>query len=253
MERCVPFGALKQNTTPLLRIRPVKPGRLLRMAAVDDENGKATRGDQGAKLWQKQLAESFGNAVQFHRKRLDLSAVQLSARTRERGFPITRGTISKIESNVRNSKMDVAEVLVLAAALEVAPIDLVFPGYPSTGTFPMPKFPTSAAEAHAWFLGSRDYQPFGRAHAPRADTSMELRQTVERALEGVSRAEESLGLDRLGIPSPGRLSKEQAQAILTDLSIVKFDIERLGGTYAGPAWEHHLKELVEDSATEWGA
>lgn len=215
------------------------------------EGSTAKRGSDEAREWAHGLAENFGDAVHFYRNRLGLSAVQLSARTQEIGYPITRGAIAKIEGNHRNAKMDVAEVLTLAAALEVAPIDLIFPLYPSFGTRATPRFLVHAAEAAAWLSASPDYQPFGRAHSPRAEHSQALREKVQRVYEGIDRTEKKLKFDSRGIPLPSSVTKDEAQAILVDLLVAKHEIETMGGSFAGTSWEHHLRDLVEDPKTDW--
>ncbi|WP_287219585.1 hypothetical protein [Rhodococcus sp. (in: high G+C Gram-positive bacteria)] len=85
-----------------------------------------TRGSAEAKEWAAELAGRVGEEVR--RLRADvhgMSAVQLANKTAELGYPITRGTIAKIESNSRAAKLDVAELLVLAQTLRVPPLQLL--------------------------------------------------------------------------------------------------------------------------------
>lgn len=84
--------------------------------------------DEEAKRWQLETAARVGRAVQKRREVLGWSAAELSRRTAELQYPISRVAISKIESNSRLGKLDLAELLVLAAALKTSPIALVFPG-----------------------------------------------------------------------------------------------------------------------------
>lgn len=56
-----------------------------------------------------------------------MSVSELADVTRELGYPIHRVTLGKIESNNREGKFDVVEVIVLAIALEVEPLHLLFP------------------------------------------------------------------------------------------------------------------------------
>lgn len=69
----------------------------------------------------------MGHGVKRAREQAGLSAAKLEERTRELGYPVTRGTIAKIEGGHREGKFDVNEVVVLATALGVAPLDIVFP------------------------------------------------------------------------------------------------------------------------------
>lgn len=216
---------------------------------VEDSSKK--RGSDEARAWANILSRHFGEAVHFHRNRLQLSAVQLSNRTKEIGYPITRGTIAKIEGNHRNGKMDVAEVLTLAAALEISPVDLIFPRYPSFGTQATPRFLTTAAEAQAWMSASPEYQPFGKAHSPRAEISQALRIRTDRLLEEIARVERKLQFGDYGIPIPQSITRDEARAILTDLDTAKYEIQKMGGSFAGTPWDHHLREFLEDQTTEW--
>src|ERR1700756_3655468 len=86
--------------------------------------------DQAAKEWQVELAGRVGAAIQARRKALRLTAQQLAQRTKELGYPVSRVAISKIEGNFRAGKLDVAELFVLAAALEIPPALLLFPDFP---------------------------------------------------------------------------------------------------------------------------
>lgn len=86
--------------------------------------------DPRAKAWEKQLSGRVGAAVQRLRTELGLTAVQLSERTRSLGYPISRVAITKIENNSRTGKLDVAEWITLAYALDVPPGALLYPDLP---------------------------------------------------------------------------------------------------------------------------
>jgi transcriptional regulator with XRE-family HTH domain len=109
--------------------------------------------NEAAKAWELELAGRVGKAVQARRKALDLTAVQLSERTRELGYPITRVTITKIETNNRVGKVDVAELLVLAVALEIPPALLLFPDFPDGQVATMPGRETENNVAVKWLSG----------------------------------------------------------------------------------------------------
>ena len=158
------------------------------------EGVKATRGSSEAREWAAELAENFGKAVKLYRENLGLSAVQLSNRTKEQGYPITRATLAKIESNSRNAKVDVAEVFTLAAALEVSPRELLFPGKPSKRMRVTQRAEMSSEEAQLWFTGDFMYNEFGGLQRPK------LTQTkmLDQALVNFRRATESLK-ERWGI------------------------------------------------------
>lgn len=122
--------------------------------------------DQDAKKWQKVLAARIGAAVRLRRKALKLTAQELSALTAEHGYPISRAAISKIESNSRAGKVDSAELLILAAALDIPPVLLLVPSFPvGTGKI-LPKLATDGAGAVKWISGRRSHQ---FAHTPGVD------------------------------------------------------------------------------------
>jgi transcriptional regulator with XRE-family HTH domain len=110
--------------------------------------------DRDAKAYEMTRAGWFGTAVSWRRNALKLTASELSRRTAELGYPISRGAIAKIESNVRSGKIDVAEVLVLAAALDIPPVLLLFPQLATDGgAVVLPGLMTSEDEAVRWMSG----------------------------------------------------------------------------------------------------
>lgn len=109
--------------------------------------------DEGARAWELGLAARVGTAVQARRKTLKLTAVQLAERTKGLGYPITRVAITKIEGNSRSGKLDVAELTVLAAALDVAPLELLFPGEADSPVERLPGKTVPTAHAASWFAG----------------------------------------------------------------------------------------------------
>jgi transcriptional regulator with XRE-family HTH domain len=111
--------------------------------------------DQAAKAWQVALAKRVGKAVQKRRKSVGLTAQALSARTVEFGYPLTRVAISKIESNQRSGKLDVAELFVLAAALDIPPALLLFDGYPSKEVEVLPGSMAVSSDAVHWLAGDQ--------------------------------------------------------------------------------------------------
>ncbi len=110
--------------------------------------------DQRAKAWELELSGRVGKAVLRRRKALGLTAVQLADKTRDLGYPITRVAITKIETNKRAGKLDIAEVLVLAVALEIPPALLLFPSFPERGTVELlPGYDVWPPAAVRWLCG----------------------------------------------------------------------------------------------------
>jgi transcriptional regulator with XRE-family HTH domain len=109
---------------------------------------------QEAKTFELTRAHWFGNAVSWRRKALKMTANELSTRTAELGYPVSRPAIAKIEGNLRSGKIDVAEVLVLAAALDVPPVLLLFPQVSTEGGgYVLPSLFTKDDEAVRWISG----------------------------------------------------------------------------------------------------
>lgn len=112
--------------------------------------------DESAKAWQKSTAARIGRAVQSRRRELKLTAASLAARCAELGYPISRVAVGKIESGHREGKLDVAELLALAAALDIPPISLVYPAGPDALVEMTPGEQVPTYHAIAWFGGDRD-------------------------------------------------------------------------------------------------
>ena len=94
------------------------------MPETDDPLGSEPEPD-----WATKLTFSIAGEVRRHRARLGMSAQQLSDKCAELGMPIQRSVLSNLESN-RRTTITIAEILVLAAALQVPPGVLIFPaGY----------------------------------------------------------------------------------------------------------------------------
>lgn len=76
----------------------------------------------------------------------------LASRTAELGLPIGRPTLTKLESGTRQG-ISPAELLVLAAALEVAPVDLLIPVGHQAGFEILPRHVVDPWLALQWFDG----------------------------------------------------------------------------------------------------
>lgn len=112
--------------------------------------------DESAKRWQEDLAVRTGQAIAEMRTRRRLTAVDLANRTRELGYPISRVAISKIENGTRAGKLDVAEIIVLARALNVAPVQLIYPNLPDGPVEVLPGTVVRAREALLWASGEQN-------------------------------------------------------------------------------------------------
>lgn len=105
--------------------------------------------------WQKSMTDAIGREVL--RLRGDRSALWLSNRTEELGFKVSRSGISPLETGKRQS-ISVAEWLILAAALEVPPLQLLFPYYPTGEGEVLPGLNEETYKAGKWFVGDVEYK-----------------------------------------------------------------------------------------------
>jgi hypothetical protein len=142
--------------------------------------------DEAAKAWQKDMAERIGRAVQTRRRELKITAAALARRCAELGYPISRVAIGKIETNHREGKFDLAEWLVLAAALEIPPGLLLFPSYPHGHLKALPGRYTDSYYALKWLAGL--LPPKRRLDGsivgiPKANPGVELIDAVEDRAE----------------------------------------------------------------------
>lgn len=104
--------------------------------------------------WSTQLALSVAHEVRRHRQAQGLSAQQLADRCAEIGMPIQRSVLANLESG-RRTTVTIAEVLVLAAALEIPPALLVFPVGRVDKFAMLPDFEANPLAAVDWFGGIR--------------------------------------------------------------------------------------------------
>jgi transcriptional regulator with XRE-family HTH domain len=76
--------------------------------------------------WQSSLTARIGRNIQEARKHAGVSAQKLADRCTELGLPMHRDTLANLE-NGRRASVTIAEVLILAAALDRAPVALLYP------------------------------------------------------------------------------------------------------------------------------
>jgi transcriptional regulator with XRE-family HTH domain len=106
--------------------------------------------------WSVRVAHGIGKRVAYYRSKADLTASMVSARCGELGLPLDRNVIAKIERGHRNS-VTVDEVCVLAAALNVAPLQLLFGVGTEDEAEPLPGEVREPFRAAQWFTGERPF------------------------------------------------------------------------------------------------
>jgi transcriptional regulator with XRE-family HTH domain len=105
--------------------------------------------------WSADLTRSIAKNLRRYRKAKRWSARELSETCDILGLPIPRTTISDLE-NGRRLFLDVAELLILARALEVSPVDLVFPQDRGERVRLSPEEPCTVTKAAQWWKGAKE-------------------------------------------------------------------------------------------------
>ncbi|MCT1683247.1 hypothetical protein M3A74_00200 [Corynebacterium appendicis] len=113
--------------------------------------------------WAEKLAATVAKEVSRLRKakKPRWSIKRLADETARLGHPIGQSVLSNIEYGRRGARLDVAELLVLAAALDVPPARLLWPNYPDGTVEYLPDWPATAEQAALIFTGrlSADFSP----------------------------------------------------------------------------------------------
>jgi transcriptional regulator with XRE-family HTH domain len=110
----------------------------------------ATQGTE----WAQGLHQRIAKAIQDARAG-GVSAQQLADETKRLGYPISRSQIANYESG-RKQGLDVAELIVIAAALRTPPVTLLFGGHPDEIVEMLPNDKQPTVKALAWFMGDRE-------------------------------------------------------------------------------------------------
>lgn len=103
--------------------------------------------------WATATYERFGRALKHWRGVRGMSAQQLSDRTTELGYPVSRGVIANWESG-RKAALDICELIILAEALGVDPPVLLYPDLLATEVECLPGIVESSADAVRMFCGT---------------------------------------------------------------------------------------------------
>ncbi|MFD0261778.1 helix-turn-helix domain-containing protein [Kitasatospora indigofera] len=105
--------------------------------------------------WAATVAATIAAEIKKQRASQGLSAEALSERCSDLGFPISRQIIAKVESGHRGA-LDVPELLVLADALQVPPVALIFPPDREAFVRTAPLVKKPVWDAAKWFCGEED-------------------------------------------------------------------------------------------------
>ncbi|WP_432982138.1 helix-turn-helix domain-containing protein [Dactylosporangium sp. CA-233914] len=112
--------------------------------------------DDGADAadWGHHVTTTIADQIKFWRTDRGLSAQQLSDRSAELGYRVPRNIIANIESGRRSAVM-VHELLILAMALNIPPILLVYPLGRQERVEVVPGYEAPTWSAFRWFAASK--------------------------------------------------------------------------------------------------
>lgn len=102
--------------------------------------------------WAEDLHTRVASAIK--RARGGRSAQWLADETERLGYPISRAAIANYESG-RKKGLDIAELVVLAVALRVPPVALIYPDLPEGAIEVLPGKRATSWDAASWFSGER--------------------------------------------------------------------------------------------------
>lgn len=106
--------------------------------------------------WPTELADAIGLRVRHYRQALRMSVQQLSDAVAELGVTIGRPVLSNLETGRRHA-ISVPELFVLARALGVAPVLLLFPIGRDETMQVLPSQEMGTWQALKWFAGEGDF------------------------------------------------------------------------------------------------
>lgn len=181
--------------------------------------------DEDAKAWQKDMAARIGRAVAARRRKLKMTAAALARRTGELGYPISRVAIGKIETNHREGKFDLAELMTLAAALDTAPLTLLYPGPYRQEVRVMPKSEMPEIWGAQWFSGL----VYGISDVPYTDGRLVAAPNIgayDRSLRQLRRARERLELEERRNTLRRNLAQQREPELVSHMVDEVADLQR---------------------------
>ncbi|CAM60322.1 MULTISPECIES: DNA-binding protein [Mycobacteroides] len=191
--------------------------------------------------WAAELVKRVGKAMKDARN--GRSATWLSDRTAELGYRVPATVISKLDSGHRGSVLGVAELVVLAAALDMPPVALLYPALPDGEVDLLPGEPVRSLNAVEWFSGHTPRSGIGSAGA--IDPSrMDAELSNLRRLQ-LSRNRETMQKTIRTAMSSERISQEfveggatdaNPQAIRSLIEIYQERMERMESEMSARGW-----------------
>ena len=140
--------------------------------------------------WTARLNLQVGREVARHRRRLDLRQDQLADLCTRAGFPLSRSKLANLErGHARQEGVSVAEVIILAHALGVSPLSLIFPPDRDSPAEVRPGVEIPRQEAGEWFTGQS-------ARSTALPDASGRESSLDEIVTRLARLERHLGSDR---------------------------------------------------------
>ncbi len=114
------------------------------------------------------MSADVGQRVARCRIKAEMTVQALADRCKDLGLPLDRTVITKLEKGRRQS-VTVPELLVLARALRVSPLALIFPVGQADTIEVLPSTPMAPFQAAQWFSGERPWPGTDGTEDPEAD------------------------------------------------------------------------------------
>ena len=188
-----------------------------------EHKNTATRTD-----WPVQTVHAIFDNITAERKRLKLSAQDLSDRCAKIGMPIDRRVISKMDNHTRIG-ISVPELVVLAEALGTAPVDLIYSPYVAGSSLQrLPGQLTTGSAARDLFSSFDErLASFPVSETTQLRTLLEMRSAE---IEGGERALQHLNDQGPGAP---KLPDGYVETLLNQVKTAALNVEKLDSKLAG--------------------
>jgi transcriptional regulator with XRE-family HTH domain len=169
--------------------------------------------------WGQALHARIAAAIRAARG--DRSAQWLAGETARLGHPISRSQIANYETGRKHS-LDVAELMILAAALGISPSLLLFPGFPDGRVELLPGQEATAEAAQQWLSGGAPLPGSPVNEGTKLVDAVEFRALWNRMLTN-NRQEAARYADR---PDAVKILEREAEGYRDQVAAVNAEIRK---------------------------